>query len=74
MEVAAFFMRAVPRAQKRDGVDLRETMWDRIGDTEFKHLLQKSCRWVAGRVNEVKRKLLLKINFLEIANSPVIRI
>ena len=60
MEVAAFFMRAVPRVQKRDGVDLRETMWDRTGDTEYKHL-RKSCRRVAGRSNEVKRKLLLKI-------------
>ena len=60
MEVAAFFMRAVPRVQKRDGVDLRETMWDRTGDTEYKHL-QKSCRRIAGRSNEVKRKLLLKI-------------
>ena len=74
MEVAAFFMRAVPRVQKRDGVDLRETMWDRIGDTEYKHLLRKSCRRVAGRLNEVKRKLLLKINFSDIANSPVVRI
>lgn len=55
------------------GVDLREITRDRIGDTEYKHLLQKSCRRVAGRVNVVKRKLLLKLNFRELADGPVVR-
>ena len=55
------------------GVDLRETTWDRTGDTEYKHLLRKSCRSAAGRVNAVKGKLLVKISFRELADGPAVR-